>query len=102
MKTSRTPEQWRELIEAQPASGLTVSDYCKQHGFSTSSFYNHRAKLSGPQSGCSQLIKATVTRQVEVTCHQSQPITLKCGQATLSLPTDVTPAFLVELVRGLA
>ena len=101
MRTSRTPQQWRELIEAQPASGLTVIDYCKEHGFSTNSFYNHRAKLSSPLSGSGQLIKAKVTRQVDVICHQALPITLTCGQVTLSLPAGVTPDYVIELVRGL-
>ena len=41
----RTELQWRELIEAQPQSGMNISDYCKYHKTTTASFFSWRKKL---------------------------------------------------------
>lgn len=43
----RTHEQWQELIDKQPQSGLTITDYCAQHGLTVSGFYQWRKKLQG-------------------------------------------------------
>ena len=43
----RSPQQWRALIEAQPASGLGVEDYCRQHRLTSSCFYRWRRFLAG-------------------------------------------------------
>ena len=37
---------WRELIEAQAASGLSVEAYCRRRGVSTSSFFAWRRRLA--------------------------------------------------------
>jgi len=37
---------WRELIEAQPASGLSIEAYCRRRGVSTASFYAWRRRLA--------------------------------------------------------
>ena len=36
---------WRELIEAQAASGLSIDAYCRRRGVSTASFYAWRRRL---------------------------------------------------------
>lgn len=46
-KVRRTHEQWQQLIEEQPQSGLTIKDYCAQHNFTFSGFYQWRKKLRG-------------------------------------------------------
>ena len=38
-KTRRTPQQWQQLINEQPDSGLTVHDYCQQNHLTLSGFY---------------------------------------------------------------
>ncbi len=37
---------WRELIEAQAASGLSIGAYCRRRGVSTASFYAWRRRLA--------------------------------------------------------
>ena len=39
MRKSRSLEQWRNIIEEQQASGLTVAEYCQQHTLSKTTFY---------------------------------------------------------------
>jgi hypothetical protein len=40
--------KWQQRIDAQKASGLSVSQFCQQHGCSASSFYQWRRKLGSP------------------------------------------------------
>ncbi|WDE05036.1 IS66 family insertion sequence element accessory protein TnpB [Thalassomonas viridans] len=102
MRTYRNPAQWRTLIEAQAESGLTITQYCQQQGCSTNAFYAQRAKLFGKQAQDSKLIKATLTQQVEVSCQELNPVTLTVGDITLSLPGSTPPAYIIEVIRGLA
>jgi putative transposase len=41
--------KWQQRIDAQIASGLSVSRFCQQHGCSVSSFYQWRRKLGSPR-----------------------------------------------------
>ena len=45
-KTRRTRQQWQQLINGQPDSGLTVHDYCQQQHLNVSGFYQWRKKLA--------------------------------------------------------
>lgn len=44
-KTRRTPEQWKIIISAHEASGLTQRDFCQQQGVAYSSFTYWLKKL---------------------------------------------------------
>ena len=37
---------WRELIEAQAASGVSIGAYCRRRGVSTASFYAWRRRMA--------------------------------------------------------
>ena len=38
-------KKWQELIRQQQQSKLSVSAFCRRHGFSDQSFYNWRKRL---------------------------------------------------------
>ncbi|WP_398427175.1 IS66 family insertion sequence element accessory protein TnpA, partial [Shewanella glacialipiscicola] len=45
----RSHEDWAALIQQQPASGLTITAFCRQHKLCVSSFYarkSHKAKIT--------------------------------------------------------
>jgi len=46
---SEREQVWRERIESQPWSGLTVAECCKGAGVSVASFYRWRKLLAEPQ-----------------------------------------------------
>jgi hypothetical protein len=49
MKTTKPAaleKKWHELIRQQEQSKLSVSAFCRQHGFSYQSFYNWRKRLA--------------------------------------------------------
>lgn len=51
MARSRRPRlsanRWRELIDRQPRSGLSVAGFCAQAQVSAASFYQWRSRLRG-------------------------------------------------------
>ena len=44
----RRAEQWRERIERQQQSGLTIAEFTRREGVSPASFYAWKRKLFGP------------------------------------------------------
>ena len=46
----RTREQWRQLVEGWPQSGLTQAQYCEHHNISVASLYRWRQILRRPPS----------------------------------------------------
>ncbi|WP_410369562.1 IS66 family insertion sequence element accessory protein TnpA [Alteromonas sp. BZK5] len=38
MRKFRSRDQWRQILEDQQQSGLTISEFCRQHKISTSGF----------------------------------------------------------------
>ncbi len=48
-KTSGERERfWRELIERQPASGMSIAQFCREAGVSPNSFFVWRRRLRAP------------------------------------------------------
>jgi transposase-like protein len=46
-------KKWQELIRQQEQSTLSVSAFCRQHGFSDQSFYNWRKRLAADEPASS-------------------------------------------------
>ena len=46
---SEREQVWRELIESQPWSGVTVAEWCEGAGVSVASFYRWKKLLAEPQ-----------------------------------------------------
>ena len=38
-------DQWQQIIDDQAASGLKIVEYCRQHEYSPSSFYQWKSQL---------------------------------------------------------
>ena len=52
-KTRRTRQQWQQLINEQPDSGLTIHNYCQQQHLNVSGFYLWRKKLAAESENVS-------------------------------------------------
>ncbi|MBB1303845.1 IS66 family insertion sequence element accessory protein TnpB [Pseudoalteromonas sp. SR44-8] len=98
MRKMRNLEQWRNIIEEQQASDLTITDYCQLHALSKTSFYAARSKLN-ESSG--SFVRAKVAKHVDVTEHQLS-ITLEVGKVNVSLPPTTSASYLGQLLRELA
>lgn len=82
-KRRRTRAQWQQLIEGQPGSGLSISDYCAEHQLAVSNFYLWRKKLAAvanEEQGATHWLSLTPGR-VEGSCQD--------WQIELSLPGGV-------------
>lgn len=99
MQNNRT-QQRMELVRQQPASGLTIEQFCRQHQLATSTFYKYRKQLTA-QSSFSK-----VTIQTEHTSLQGvvEPahITLTLPVGELKLPTSTSPSYLSALIKELS
>lgn len=93
----RSQEQWRTIIEAQQASGLTIVEYCQQNELSTTSFYAVRKKLG---LSSTNFVKARVTQQFEMICEQGG-IFITVGKAKVSLPATTSASYLANLLNEL-
>lgn len=47
----KTEQQWREILERQRSSGLSIQRFCVDAGVSQASFYKWRKRLAGQSAG---------------------------------------------------
>jgi len=98
MRKTRSLEQWRNIIEEQQASDLTITEFCQQRALSKTSFYAARSKLNTESS---RFVRAKVTKHVAPT-EQQLPIMLTIGSVKISFPPTMPVAYLSQLLRELA
>jgi len=49
-KIFRSKKQWQKIVFAQPTSGLSISQYCKNKNINISNFYAWRKRLGSNES----------------------------------------------------
>lgn len=103
MRTFRSPDQWRQILEDQQQSGLTISAFCRQHNISTSGFYTQRKKQSVVTASTSAFVSTTVTEETSTKVHRDvkQTIVLELSAARLRLPIETPAHYLITLLNGL-
>ena len=74
----RSATQWRELIEQQTNSELSIEAFCHKQGIATSNFYKWRNQLDKPSRGVGSNWVALPTERET------------CWDIELVLPGDVT------------
>jgi putative transposase len=62
---SKKVKEWVALIREQQQSGLSVTAFCRQHGFSDQTFYNWRKRLAGNEPVRFALVAAGAAAAVE-------------------------------------
>ncbi len=62
-KACTKAEAWRERIAEQERSGLSVKQFCEQHGFTPWSFYDWRKRLRETESVRFALVDRRAERQ---------------------------------------
>lgn len=96
----RTPQQWQRLLAEQAESSLSIVDFCRQHGLSTSNFYYWRDKLQSKP--CADLGN---TGFVPVALPEAnkpdEHLVLTHGQQRLLIPASVSPQWLASLMGSL-
>jgi hypothetical protein len=77
----RSREEWAALIKQQPASGLTITAFCRQHKLGISRFYARKSNKAKIKT-VTPFVKATVVTPTEVKLFV---------KAAIVAPTEVTP-----------
>ena len=101
--TRRSLDDWKNLVQEQITSGLSVPKFCAQHKLSATYFYGRKSQLLHNSSN-TKFIQASITQQCTTYAQDQQPatFTIKLSKAELSLPGDTSARFLSELLKGLA
>ena len=103
MRKFRSPDEWRQILENQQHSGLTISEFCRQHKISTSGFFTQRKKYGLSETTASAFISTKVTKQTSTEVYRDveQPIVLELSAVRLTLPTETPTDYLLTLLNGL-
>lgn len=96
----RTKEQWRALIQAQATSGLSATEFCKQHGLNDKYFSLRKQQLRQPLSGSAFVPVAKAVGDSSKTV--SSEFTLNYGRCTIQFKRAPAAAWLAELVQALS
>jgi transposase-like protein len=95
------PEEWRQIIDGQRHSGLTVAAYCRDRGIKDSAFYAWKRRLRSPAK--SNRSSAPVFVEVKPTKTSAVGAIEIClrGERRLLVKRGFDPELLVDLVRTL-
>ena len=101
----RSQEDWIALIKQQPASGLTITAFCRQHKFSVSTFYSHKANKAKIKT-VMPFAKATLATPTAVTtpnqaCDTQHAICLQHQTGVWTFPSSLPARYLLEIIKGL-
>jgi transposase-like protein len=96
--------QWREIVERQAASGLSVRAFCRQAGVREPSFYFWRRRLRTPDAGPSPVAAcAFVPAVVREAPPRKEAILVEWDTGPrLRLPVTISATWVAELLRTMA
>ena len=98
-KLGRRGEDWRERIEAQERSGVSVKQFCEQQGFTEQSFYFWRKRLRR-QTPLRFALVERVGTQREPAAEAALELVLATGER-LRIGAGVDPATLRKVLEAL-
>jgi transposase-like protein len=79
-------QSWAEIIRERQESGLTIKDYCAQHGISDKTFYYWLRKL---RAAAAESMEPQLVRLDENRAPTDRMLHIRYGTAELTLPDDV-------------
>jgi hypothetical protein len=95
----KSPEQWRMIIEARRASGLSVRTFCTRHGISQSKFYYWAKRLGLSQGPGPKPPPPARFALIKAVQQPASPRPLPPGDAGLELRLASSRGSRVVLVR---
>jgi hypothetical protein len=98
-RAGRRAEDWRELIEAQQRSGVSVRRFCEEQGFTEQSFYFWRKRLRKQTPMRFALVETRGTRR-EHAAEATLELVLTTGER-LRIGAGVDPAALRKVLEAL-
>jgi|BioPla2DNA2_1021312.scaffolds.fasta_scaffold186599_2 hypothetical protein len=92
---------WREKVSECRASGLSATDWCKEHGIKYSLYvnwatrYNREKRSPEPQPQWAEVTSYKYDER-----QDTQEIKLQCGKWTIAVSNGVNPALLLEVLKA--
>ena len=99
MARHRPRSEWHRLVHAQVESGLTQTEFARQHGIEVASLRRWRTVFTAATSTASDQSFVEVTMP---TPTSQAWMTLHFGAASLALSSQPDPHWLAALMRELA
>jgi hypothetical protein len=99
----KTFDDWKTLVEKQIASGLTVPTFCHQHNLNPKYFYSRKSMVYKAHTRSSFIQAQIITEKTTQVINAVEPsIKLNTVAGELSLPSNISAHFIIELIRGLS
>ena len=99
----KTFDDWKNLVEKQIASGLTVPKFCHQHNLNPKYFYSRKSMVYKEHNSTGFIQAQIITQKTTQITNSVEPsIKLNTASGELSLPVDTSAHFIVALIHGLA
>ena len=98
----KTSDEWKNLVEQQITSGLSVPKFCALHQLSTKYFYARKANVAKDNNRIGFIQAQIITKQTTLIAQRAEyPIKLNLPVGELSFPHDISPVYIAELLNGL-
>ena len=98
----RTKQQWRDLIQAQADSNLSIKQFCLEKNITASSFYKYKSTLKPtvtPPIPSSEISPFSQVLPLHSTCKPApQEIKLNVGNVELILDSNTDTNWLANLI----
>ena len=91
-------QNWAGIIRERQESGLTVKDYCAQHGIAEKTYYYWLRKL---RAAAAETMEPQLVRLHENSNKDELMIHIRYGTAELKLPEDVDLRAVTALLNAL-
>lgn len=95
-RVNRSVEQWRAVLQAQQASGLSQESYCQAEGVSSTAFAKWRKRFRDERSA-SAIVKATSPEFIELPRVARAPESVV--QTGVKLRLELGSGIVLELTR---
>ena len=95
------PEEWRQIIDGQRPSGLTVAGYCRDRGIKDSAFYAWKRRLRSPAKSNRSSAPAFVEVKPQNTSASEAIEICLHGERRLLVRRGFDRDLLIEVVRAL-
>lgn len=100
--TRRTFDDWKNLVEKQIVSGISVPQFCDKHNLNPTYFYARKSQVVKVRDNASFIQAHVTTKQPTVITTIPEPcMILSTSAGKLSLPASTSAQFIVELINGL-
>ena len=99
----RSHEDWATLVKQQPASGLTITAFCRQHKFSVSTFYSHKtnkAKIKTVMPFAKATLVTPTAVKAQTQASDAQQVIYSIKQE-YGLSQARCQQYLLEIIKGL-